>query len=365
MPRITLPVGTLPAMPGKPPARPWVYFFAYLLPATLLLGYYARPFVPGGPFFTVVFAYGLVPLVDGAVSLCSGEEQWLGELSADQARQLDKVKAYRTAVHLWPFLQLGLLAWALTRPLAQMDRVGFWGLAVSMGFVGAGGANVAHELFHKTSRMERMLGRVLLMTIGYGHFIVEHSHGHHKRVGTLEDPATARLHESFYQFWPRAVLGGFRSAWILAGGASVKSEVLQMSVVQVLFACAIYFELGPLAFGLWLVQATVAVTVLEKVNYIEHYGLSRATTATGAYERIGPQHSWDAPQKVTNYLLFKLQRHADHHLNPLKNYQALRGLHASPKLPFGYATSAVLVLVPPLWWRIMDPRAKEARAATI
>ena len=100
----------------------------------------------------------------------------------------------------------------------------------------------------------------------------------------------------------------------------------------------------------------MAFSLLELVNYVEHYGLSRAEISPGKYERVTPLHSWNASHWLTNRLLFMLQRHSDHHANPGLRYQQLRHFDESPQLPAGYATMILLALIPPLWKRVMDPR---------
>jgi alkane 1-monooxygenase len=50
-------------------------------------------------------------------------------------------------------------------------------------------------------------------------------------------------------------------------------------------------------------------------------------------------------------------RHSDHHRRPAAAYQALSEIGNAPELPLGYAGSILLALVPPLWRRVMDPRA--------
>ena len=97
------------------------------------------------------------------------------------------------------------------------------------------------------------------------------------------------------------------------------------------------------------------------INYVEHYGLSRREISPGRYERVNHHHSWNAPQRYTNWLLFNLQRHSDHHAVARRRYQALRHHEDSPQLPAGYATMFVLALVPPLWRRVMNPRALACR----
>ena len=97
--------------------------------------------------------------------------------------------------------------------MAACSTVESIGLALTVAMVSGIAINTAHELGHKRTSHERWLSRVALAQSGYGHFFIEHNRGHHVRVATPEDPASARLGESFYAFWPRTVLGSLRSAW--------------------------------------------------------------------------------------------------------------------------------------------------------
>ena len=105
-----------------------------------------------------------------------------------------------------------------------------------------------------------------------------------------------------------------------------------------------------------IAQSLVAISLLELVNYIEHYGLQRRKESKDRYEPVRPAHSWNAAHRLTNYLLFNLQRHPDHHNNPGRRYQILRHFDESPQLPAGYAAMVLLALCPPLWFRVMNAR---------
>ncbi len=100
-------------------------------------------------------------------------------------------------------------------------------------------------------------------------------------------------------------------------------------------------------------------SLLEVVNYLEHYGLLRQKREDGRYERCLPEHSWNSNNVASNVLLYHLQRHSDHHANPTRRYQALRHVDEAPQLPTGYAGMIVLAWIPPLWRRVMDPRLLE------
>ncbi len=108
-----------------------------------------------------------------------------------------------------------------------------------------------------------------------------------------------------------------------------------------------------------VIQAVIGFSLLEVVNYMEHYGMLRQKVGTGdrqRYERVDPSHSWNSNNIATNVLLYHLQRHSDHHANPTRRYQVLRDYEESPVLPTGYAGMIVLAIVPAVWRRVMDPR---------
>jgi alkane 1-monooxygenase len=108
-----------------------------------------------------------------------------------------------------------------------------------------------------------------------------------------------------------------------------------------------------------IIQAVVGFSLLEVVNYMEHYGMLRQKVGVGErqrYERVDPTHSWNSNNIATNVLLYHLQRHSDHHANPTRRYQSLRDFEESPVLPTGYAGMIVLAAVPAVWRRVMDPR---------
>jgi alkane 1-monooxygenase len=183
---------------------------------------------------------------------------------------------------------------------------------------------VAHELVHRKNRFLYNLGRALLCTAFYDHFAVEHVRGHHARVGTADDPATARLGESLAAFKRRTIPGQFKSAWKLRRG-----QVLFGIFVQAAIALAVAFY-SPWALLALLFQAVEAVNLLETVNYLEHWGLVREQG------RVTAMHSWDTDSAFTTYALIGLARHADHHANASRPYPTLRLSEESPKLPYGY-----------------------------
>ena len=243
--------------------------------------------------------------------------------------------------------------------------VGGIGLTLTAGLVNGIAINTAHELGHKRESAERWLSKIALAPTAYGHFFVEHNRGHHVRVATPEDPASSRLGETYWRFWPRTVLGSLRSAWHLETTRhrlrgrtpwTWRNDILNAWAMTAVLYAALVAALGPGTLPFLVLQAVIGFSVLEAVNYLEHYGLRRQRNAAGRYEKVDPRHSWNSDRLTTNVFLFQLQRHSDHHANPLRRYQTLRSFDVSPQLPAGYAAMLILALIPPLWRRVMDKR---------
>jgi len=208
----------------------------------------------------------------------------------------------------------------------------------------------AHELIHRKRPWEQALGRLLLCTVLYEHFYTEHLRGHHVRVGTPGDPATARFGEGYEPFFRRTVPAQLRSAWRLEkrrlGDADMpwwdrrmlRHRVLHGLVVEWGAALAILGLFGFASFFAFVLQAFVAVRLLEAVNYFEHWGLRRRG------RRVRPADSWDTHSWFTYYGLIGLSRHADHHAWPARPYQQLRVWEEAPILPHGYVGTVDLVM---------------------
>ncbi len=306
---------------------------------------------------------GLVPLLD----LAAGLDRSNPPDGVIAALERDRYYRWLTFAFL-PLQYAGFVVAFWYIATAGLDVAGKVGLAVTVGFVAGLGINTAHELGHKRESHERWLAKVALAQSFYGHFYIEHNRGHHVRVATPPDPASSRLGESFYAFWPRTVLGSLASAWRLEqrryrlrgrGPLRPGNDVLNAWLMSVLLWAAMIAWLGAGIVPYLVIQALVGLTLLEAVNYLEHYGMLRQIVGVAGkerYERVDPTHSWNSNNIATNVLLYHLQRHSDHHANPTRRYQALRDDAGAPALPTGYAGMILLALVPPAWRRVMDPR---------
>ncbi|MBV1852967.1 alkane 1-monooxygenase [Catellatospora tritici] len=280
--------------------------------------------------------------------------------------RLQRMRYYRGLTYLYlPLQYVSLVVCCHVWTNADLGPLPSLGLVLSIGIVSGIAINTAHELGHKRERLERWLSKIALAPSAYGHFYVEHNRGHHVRVATPQDPASARLGESFWAFLPRTVLGSLRSAWHLEADRhrlrgrspwTVRNDVLNAWAMTVALYAVLVAVFGPYALVLLVAQAVVGFGLLEVVNYLEHYGLARPLNAAGRPDKVDPKHSWNSDRIVTNVFLFQLQRHSDHHANPLRRYQVLRSFGSSPQLPAGYATMILAALVPPLWRHLMDRR---------
>ncbi len=215
---------------------------------------------------------------------------------------------------------------------------------------GLSGIVVAHELMHRPSKALQLLSRIVMGSVLYEHFFTEHIRGHHVRVGTPDDPATARFGERFYPFFKRTVPAQFRSAWeieIKRNGLEgvpvwhprqLRNRVVQGLLGELLLCGAITWAFGPFGLLMLVLQGVWAIRALEIVNYFEHWGLTRSG------RKVRPVDSWDTESSFTLYGMVGLSRHADHHAYASRPYQQLRHFEESPKYPGGYITMTMMVI---------------------
>lgn len=332
------------------------HLLAYVGPALLALGA-----TLGGvwTFLPVAFIFGLLPILDDRVGSSGANptgtpsgSRWTWDLA------------------LWFFVPVQtaailLVLYRITRGNASLIET--IGLTVSLGVIsGSGGIVIAHELMHRASRFPRVLAEILMTQASYAHFCIEHVFGHHRHVATPQDPASSRRGEDVFVFVPRSIIGGAISAWRIEtervarrGTASTLADGrLRMPLVMAIVYTAVAAGFGAVGVLIFLAQSAIAVTLLEVINYLEHYGLTRRQIEPGRYERVGPEHSWNSSHRVSNLYLFNLARHSDHHYLVSRPYEMLRHWdeREAPQLPSGYAAMLLIALVPPLWFKVMDPR---------
>ena len=281
--------------------------------------------------------------------------------SVASAHAEDEAVTYRLLPFIYIPFQLGIIVWALCQ--AQQATLAERAvLAISVGVTtGVFGVLAAHELVHGDDRIGQIFGLVLLSAMSYRHFRIAHVLGHHRWAATERDPATARLGEGFYRFIVRTLVGQYLDAWCIEQERlamrhlpfwkhRVAGDMAAMSGVFL----AVLLVTGWRSLELFLTQSAVAIIVLELFNYIAHYGLLRRSDERGR-EPFGKSHSWNSSNVLANAVIFNMGRHTHHHARPFAPYHTLRPQSEAPELPWGYAGSILLALVPPLWQRVMDP----------
>lgn len=327
----------------------------------------------GGP----LLVHGMIPLLDVMV----GEDA--SNPPAHAMKDLENDPYYERVAHAFIPLQFACMAMGAHKfAKANLSWFNKLGLMMSVGVINGIGINTAHELGHKSDKLNRHLARLCLAPTAYGHFAVEHNFGHHLRVATPEDPASSRFGETFWQFLPRTVIGSLKSAvaieskrlarrnnTVISSGTfwTKDNELLQgWAMTAGLYALA-YKAFGKKILPFMALQGMYGFSMLEVVNYIEHYGLLRQKIAEKhkdknskpRYERTRPEHSWNSNHVVTNLVLYQLQRHSDHHAHPKRSYQMLRHFDDTPQLPSGYASMILPAYIPPLWFKLMNHRVIE------
>jgi alkane 1-monooxygenase len=278
-------------------------------------------------------------------------------------------KLYDIIIWLTVPLQYLLLFIFLMSFKQELNTVDIAGRIVAMGLLcGTFGINAAHELGHRTNVFEQFLAKLLLLTSLYMHFFIEHNKGHHKHVATPNDPSTAKYKQTVYAFWIQTFVGTYVSAWHIAIDEakkknkvlpSLNNEMFGFQTIQVAFLLAILYCFGLSIMLYFITAALIGATLLETVNYIEHYGLTREKSEGALYERVKPHHSWNSNHIIGRLMLFELSRHSDHHYLASRKYQVLRNLQDAPQMPTGYPGMIVLSLCPPIWFSIMHKQMKK------
>jgi alkane 1-monooxygenase len=352
---------TADAVPWRDPKR-YAWLLGLFIPTLPFLAWGLVQITGLGVFwfYGPMLVFGVFPPLDLALGLDRRNPP------DEVIKWLEQDRYYRWCTYAYlPIQYAGLVFACWLWAYGHLSTLDSLGLALTVAMVSGIAINTAHELGHKRASIERWLSKVALAQSGYGHFFIEHNRGHHVRVATPEDPASARLGESFYAFLPRTVLGSLRSAWELErvrlrrlqkSTWTPHNDILGAWAMSVVLFAALVAVFGVVVLPYLLLQSVLGFSLLEVVNYLEHYGLLRQRVEDGRYERTRPEHSWNSNNVASNVLLYHLQRHSDHHANPIRRYQALRHVEDAPQLPTGYAGMILLALVPPLWRRVMDHR---------
>ncbi len=334
------------------------YLAAFTIPLTAFIGLYLKG---AWVYLTPIYAFVMIPILELIFPVDTKN------LSSEAVESKLKLKLFDWLLYFNLPVVFGLVCFGLVQisnsALETYELVGF---VLSVGIVlGVNGINVGHELGHRQRTNERFIGKALLLPSLYMHFYIEHNFGHHLHAATPEDPATARYNQSVYSFWFTSVFRQYVSAWKIQKKLlnnnnlsffSFKNDMLWYSIIQSAYLFVIWFGFGAKGLLFAFLAGVIGFILLETVNYIEHYGLIRLKTKSGRYERVKEIHSWNSNHVIGRIVLYELTRHSDHHFKSSKKYQVLDCHDESPQMPYGYPTSMVLAMVPPLWFNIMNKR---------
>ena len=334
------------------------YLIAYLAPLFGWAGIYLKGWASPGMFY---LAFVIIPLVEPFLS--DNKENSL----MDESRRNIFFFDFLLYLHV-PIVYSLLVYYLITVHNSSLTIFETFGLILNMGtLLGAMGINIGHELGHRKSPIEKVLSQLLLLPSLYMHFQIEHNLGHHKNVATPKDPSTARLNEPIYLFWLRSITGVYLNAWRISEHLrkaenisffSFHNKMLIFTIIEFIYLSLVWFFFGFYILVMAVLTALVAVLLLESVNYIEHYGLRRKILESGRYEPVQIHHSWNSNHSLGRIFLFELTRHADHHYKSTRPYQILRHYDESPQLPMGYPAAIILSLIPPIWFKKINPLIK-------
>ena len=337
------------------------YLLAYVTP---LSGFMSVAYGGFMSYFSVFFLFFIIPTLELIFP------QYTDNIKEDEEPQRTKVRFFDFLLYLNLPILYALIAFLLytinTVPLSNFEIIG---MVLSVGIINGGlGINVAHEIGHRSGTFNQVVSQLLLLPNLYMHFNIEHNRGHHKWVSTPKDPATSRKNEIFYFFWFRTVIFGFLSAWNIEKTDRIKkglspysltNKMIQFVLIQLGALVGLYLLSNLFTVGIAIVVAILGFTMLELVNYIEHYGLVRKLLPNGRYESVQEHHSWNSNHEIGRVLLYELTRHSDHHFKSTRKYQVLRHFDTSPQLPYGYPGSMILALFPPIWFGIMNKQLEK------
>lgn len=343
----------------------YLWWLSVVLP-TLPIFCYAAFFLTHGALWTtlvpVLFVFGFIPAADAII----GED--LNNPPPEVVAAMEADPYYRrlafVAVPLYWATYVATVAFLGTQDLPWWS---YLALILGVGTIDGGAIALGHELGHKANRTDQIFGSLANNVVGYAHFRIEHNRGHHTWVATPEDPASARYGESIYAFMLREIPGAFARGWRHEAERFAKrgksawtpgNEILQGFALTFLAAFVLMAIFGWRVAPFILAHHFIGWYALTQANYVEHYGLKRQKLPNGRYEPVEPRHSWNTNHIFSNLVTFHLQRHSDHHANPMRPYQSLRDFSDAPRLPSGYPGMFVLAAIPPLWFRVMDPRVR-------
>lgn len=236
------------------------------------------------------------------------------------------------------------------------------GGTLSVGLALGASIVIGHELTHRTHDFWSMLvGRWMLAAPADASFAIEHVYGHHVHVSTPRDPATAQRGQNIFAFILRSIIFGNVSGWRIERERlhklghftfSWRNRMIRGYLMTAVYAAFFAYAAGALGILLYLAAALYGKVALERINYVEHYGLVRVPG-----EPVMPRHSWNSNHGAAP--IFNLSRHSHHHHDASVHFQDLLPMDDQPEMPFGYTKMSYACLVPSVWRRMIVPKLIE------
>jgi len=320
--------------------------------------------LPALQFVTIITlgAGGLWPLLSialGAIVYLFLDELGADVISSQITKQNGWLEAVLYVIAILTFIEI--LVFARFAQTHADNLLALFAAAVTVGIhLSLTAGTAGHELVHRTDTpWFRSVGQALFAFSLRFDAPIEHVFGHHRTVGTKQDPATAQRGTHYWAYLPRSVAESFKNAARFEKARLAKKgrapfhwrnrflQGLSMSAAFVIIFGIIAGWPGVTAV---LFSAMISCIIIELFNYIAHYGLVRIEGT-----RIAARHSWNSYRTVTTSAMLNLPRHSDHHLHPRAEYWALEPHHDGPILPFGSGIMALAAMFPPMYFSIMQP----------
>jgi len=281
---------------------------------------------------------------------------------------------FKLAVWVWVACYPVVFLFAFRQVFAA-DYLAIWEcvlIVLSLGSLARLTLNAGHDMMHRRTVLERRIGEVLMASVTFPQEITEHLYVHHAHIGTPKDSVSAPKGQSFWQYLPRSVFRSYLDTWLVERhrmarrGLSVwhyTNPVWRYMLETAAWYGLAYWIGGVVAVLVFMAISAMGIFQLRMVDYMQHYGLQRVRLPSGRYERVKPRHSWSIAYRLSNWMYYNAQRHAQHHIHASTLYPLVKhsGPDEAPQLPGSYSSMGNLVLSPRRWFEKIDPLVDQWR----